>query len=320
MAYKGKSRGEMTEAERQAAQRAGKYQRSARALGKPLIIYPHEFEEAKAHATELHDRGMAYRAMAEQSGGRVIRHVIGDLVSGKRKSLHRDSYDAIMALRFEDSTGDRLGAPQDATGTVRRIQAIRALGFTEKFCADWLDRAPQNIRYNISVYPGTAKRVAEMYDKLQHCKPEDFGVPAREITRALTYARQGGFAPPLCWDDDTIDDPKAIAEWTGACGTPHGRTIHLREAIPMCQPCKTAWTNHCRGKMGHPPLAEGEFDREAYVRLLDSRGVALTELAKRTGLHPDSLSAYRNGRRSPSPGSTSRIAAALGVQTEEITK
>lgn len=313
-----KPRSEMTPAERRAARRRQKRQRALREQGKSLRIKPHEFDEVYAHAKDLHDRGMSFRQMSEQTGERVGRHVIGNLLR-MRKTLARESYEAIMSIRYEEP--DQMGSLQDATGIYRRIEALRAIGFSELFLAEWLGMKPANIRFQAghAVSLANARKIREMYDKLEHADPRDFGITGGKLTRILNCARKNGFAPPHCWDEDTIEDPKAIPEWTGRCGTLAGRNIHRREGIPTCAPCRKAWSDMQRERQG-VERTEGEFDREAFSKLFESRGLTFAELEKKSGFHHDSLKSWRNGRRCPHPNNISRLAAALGVQPEELIK
>lgn len=99
----------------------------------------------------------------------------------------------------------------DATGTVRRIEALVALGYTWEALDDYLSRqhGTMSRRHHQWVAKGArvnrpgAAEIAAMYDALSMKVPPDtYG-----SRRAKARARRAGWLPPLAWDDDRIDDP-----------------------------------------------------------------------------------------------------------------
>jgi hypothetical protein len=56
------------------------------------------------------------------------------------------------------------------------------------------------------VYRKTHEAVAAAYDALSMKLPPDTGI-SRQVR---AHAERRGWAPPLAWDDDTIDDPDAV--------------------------------------------------------------------------------------------------------------
>jgi len=83
----------------------------------------------------------------------------------------------------------------DATGTIRRIQALRAIGWPISTLPVHNERIPR-LTY---VRADTAERVKTFYDT--------HSMTPGPSQRARTCGRQ--YAPPLAWDEDTIDDPTA---------------------------------------------------------------------------------------------------------------
>lgn len=139
-----------------------------------------------------------------------------------------------------------------ATGSRRRLQALIAEGFSYRILISelgianpqWLHEfCKRDIRFTHIPF---AQRVDEVYAKLQLAKPEDFGLIDFQIRRAKRTAVRHNWGNVMCWDDDTIDDPNAIPEWTGLCGSTKGWDIHMRENIPVCTPCQSA-VNSFRG-------------------------------------------------------------------------
>lgn len=99
-----------------------------------------------------------------------------------------------------------------AVGTLRRIQALHALGWTGPQIAEAAGLPVNTLR---SVYyhqvrvvrAGTAQRVADAFDRLAMSRPE-----GKYANRARAMAERRGWPPPLAWDD--IDDPNEIPDMT----------------------------------------------------------------------------------------------------------
>jgi plasmid maintenance system antidote protein VapI len=103
---------------------------------------------------------------------------------------------------------DRLHGPAhtDSTGTARRLQALASIGWSATDLADRIgvtDRAVRLWRGSTyaTVTPRTAATIARLYEELQ-------GTPGPSTT-ARTWAERSGWAAPLAWDDDAIDDVTA---------------------------------------------------------------------------------------------------------------
>lgn len=289
-----------------------------RKMGKPRRIYPHEFLIASEKIKALHGRGMNIATLCERTG--IGRKTLGNIIfgTGKSTTLPRDGYVKLLALEYEPPGADVRGARLRPEPARRRLQALWLAGYSQSFLAEWIGTTVQVVSKIVReettvIHADFNQRIAEMYDKLIYADPAEFGLDPAKVKRTKTHASGRGFAPAICWDDDTIDDPDAFPEWTGACGTTHGRTIHKREGIPMCTPCKRALNPNPR-----PPMVN--LDRDALNHLLAARDGTLKDLAAEIGMNVDSLSGWRNGQRSPSPAALERLAGALGVHSQELIK
>lgn len=101
----------------------------------------------------------------------------------------------------------------DAVGTRRRLQALCALGWARQALADRLGVTARAVNYFLKaerVNASTALRVREVYDELW--------LTPGTSARARADAQRAGWASPLAWDDDEIDDPDASPR-LGAAGT-----------------------------------------------------------------------------------------------------
>jgi hypothetical protein len=117
----------------------------------------------------------------------------------------------------------------DSTGTARRLQALVALGYPQTYLWDRLtgDAKRQNCHHLLmqarpTVNARTARKVAELYDELSMTPG-----PSDRSRRKAVYR---GWAPPLAWDEDEIDNPEAHPD-TGIHAKPKfvERYTELRE-------------------------------------------------------------------------------------------
>lgn len=126
-------------------------------------------------------------------------------VAGCRQDCCRRAHGRRMnRYRARLAAGEHATVP--AIGTRRRLQALAALGWSQREIARRLDVTQAQVHLWATdtgptfVLATTAAPIAALYEQL--CMTP--GPAAR--TRA--YAAAAGWAPPLAWDDD-IDDPAA---------------------------------------------------------------------------------------------------------------
>ncbi|MEU9703058.1 hypothetical protein [Streptomyces sp. NPDC047981] len=170
----------------------------------------------RAHVRRIQEAGMPIRPLAVRLGlGRDgldylmygdDRHELGDRV-------RRETGEAVLA--FWPKISDFPDAARiDPTGTHRRVEALETLGFGRLFIGQRVgmpkasfSRALRADRITAQV----ARSVMRAYDELWDQRPEDHGVLAWVADRTRRAAAAAGSAGPLSWDDDTIDDPRAVA-------------------------------------------------------------------------------------------------------------
>lgn len=288
-----------------------------RRMGKPVTIKADEYPLAEAKIKLLHSRGMPIRDIADGTG--LGRATIGRVIFQSAVTrMHRDNYERLMALEYQEPT--ERGARKDPTPARRRVQALWLAGYPLQVQGALVGATVQQIsKLSLGrvayVHHDFDRRVALMYDKLVHADPQDFGVAPAQSKRARTHASGRGFAWAGCWDETTIDDPAAEPEWTGMCGTPFGRSIHLREDIPICPPCERA---------PRPSWAlsdEYEFDGAKLVRLMDAQGITKKMLGAELRVHHETVGAWRCGLRRPSVRNLEGIAEFFGIHdVSELTR
>lgn len=112
------------------------------------------------------------------------------------------------------------------TGTIRRIQAMHHLGWgcaaiaREAGCCK--ETLTELIRGRDLAGHRLRESIAAVYDRLWSTPCTD---SPRVTTRAKGRAARSKWAPPLAWDDDTIDDPKARPAGVRGSGRPHKHEV-----------------------------------------------------------------------------------------------
>lgn len=101
---------------------------------------------------------------------------------------------------------------KSSAGTRRRLQALSAMGWNykevgQKYGKDASVLSNLSVQKNKdSVYPDTAEKITAIYDEMAMIPPEDDWLH----NRTSRQARERGYLPPLCWEDEDIDNPYAL--------------------------------------------------------------------------------------------------------------
>ncbi|MGI5245070.1 hypothetical protein [Dactylosporangium sp. CA-139066] len=175
----------------------------------------HDAEPVRVHLRSLAAAGIGARRVAELSG--VNRSVLRTLLRGRKergtpppKTTRYDIAERILAVGLDHAPS----AHVEASGTVRRAQALCAIGWTVSAVGEAIGWTAQNFcnlvsrgsqPYAAMVLARTAAAVAALYER-ESMRP--VAGPAGDAARARAKSR--GWLPPLAWDDDTIDDPDAL--------------------------------------------------------------------------------------------------------------
>lgn len=113
----------------------------------------------------------------------------------------------LWRLRVEENGGELLSVP--ATGTLRRLQALAAIGWSTRAVAERAGVSPGSLRTFLyapskRVLPARAEAVATVYEEL--C------MTLGPSKTSIAAARKRGWAPPLAWDDIDHDEaPQGVA-------------------------------------------------------------------------------------------------------------
>ncbi|MGW4270804.1 hypothetical protein ACWEGQ_00200 [Streptomyces seoulensis] len=175
-------------------------------------------EPVREHLRKINATGMSYRAIGEKLG---LPHdsSLQPLLWGRGKwgpvqKVRRET--AALVLAFWPTLADfQDDALIDATGTRRRIQALAVRGWSRNSIARHIGMREDNFRDAVKqsrVTARLARRVAAAYDELWDKDPLDSGMSRNAVARVRGAAERSGWVGPLAWDDDTIDDLRAVPQ------------------------------------------------------------------------------------------------------------
>jgi hypothetical protein len=174
---------------------------------KPFV----DAEIVRAHLEYLHANDMPFATIARLAG-------IGPTTIGSLRGIGRaatvqvraEVAARILAVQPEIGLTGRCGYVE-GTATFRRLQALQALGFTQKFLSDRLGSHDKHLDLEQPrmVRAAFVEDVRRLYDELWDQDPARFGLRPSAITVARNRAAANGWPPPLAWDDDEIENPNA---------------------------------------------------------------------------------------------------------------
>lgn len=173
-------------------------------------------EPARAHVAKLMAAGVGLKRIVAVSG--TSQGVLWKLVYGKNggtpsRRVTRQTADRLLALDPADPALLADGATTSSVGTARRLQALACLGWSVGRLAteSGMDRQRLDAAlHGRPVVAGTVRAVAGLYERLWSTPaPATNQREKISVARTTNRAQAAGWAPPLAWDDDTIDNPSA---------------------------------------------------------------------------------------------------------------
>jgi len=174
-------------------------------------------EPARKHLEELQAAGVGRRRIGELTGldqANIWRLQHGQPKHGKQppKKIRQATAEAILAVSasLEVLAGTAL---VDATGSHRRLQALVAVGWSQRRLAVRLGISPANFGTMMRrprVLASKARAIRDLYEELWNTVPECRSTQERlAVTRAKNFAAARGWVPPMGWNDEDIDNPDA---------------------------------------------------------------------------------------------------------------
>lgn len=204
-------------------------------------------QPVRDHVKALSAAGIGRRRLIELSGvssGCLAKLLYGQPGAGLPPTarIRPEIASRILAVRpGARSLADH--AVIDATGSVRRLQALVANGWPQRRLAHRLGMEPANfgaVMRQDQITAAKARQIAALYMRLENADPRAQGVDNQAYSRAVNQGLRNRWARSPHWDENALDDPAAFPDWTGECGTTRGYTIHGRDKIPYCDPCRAA--------------------------------------------------------------------------------
>jgi len=162
----------------------------------------------REHMLMLMGNGFSDRSIAKAAT--VARSTLRKIIDGQNGRVLKATAEKILNVQPGiDALGD--DCQVDSTGTVRRLQALVAVGWPQSRIADQVGMGAGNFQTLLkspTVRVRTAKKVSDLYDSLWDKTPvATSSFESAAITRARNAAAARGWLPPMAWDDDAIDDP-----------------------------------------------------------------------------------------------------------------
>lgn len=253
--------------------------------------------EAWAAFDSLVDAGIGPRQISQTIGitestaaGMIVRRR-----AGEEPVLRHTTRKAIVAMAANPPVSPWV----HSCGPARRLQALTANGWAMSEIAriTGISETTLNalrIQLSSRTRRELAEQIREVYDRLWD---QPATGPVRSISRARNTAATYGWAKPLQWDDDSLDDPESRAwepkDYWVECGQCDGKGTQRTNPNRKCRACRGEGM-----KEPNKPTKTNAIDVEE-VRLLASAGSNWDDLSRRLGIERESLyrRLHRDGER-----------------------
>lgn len=236
-------------------------------------------EPARQHIRSLGEQGMGrhrIQVVAGLSEGQLWKLMYGTTkADGSRtpsKRIKREISERILQIQLDPADG----ALVPAVGATRRVQALVALGWSQRrICTALGFRFPTQLTDLVKgrltqITVGHDRRVRKAYDRLSMQLPPASNQRERiSVSRARNLAKARGWLPPLAWDDEALDDPSAVPTKTTV-----GDPDYLDNAAIE------------RRMAGDRAVELTKQEKAELVRRMTAAGVGSNEIERRTGLNP----------------------------------
>ncbi|WP_404351866.1 helix-turn-helix domain-containing protein [Phycicoccus jejuensis] len=265
--------------------------RRERAAGAPGRYVP--AEPSMERLARLRDAHVPLRALARGTG--LSATAIRSILDGEHTHVQRRTAARVANLSLARVYGEQARGHVPRIGAQRRIQALMALGWPHEAIAAAGAQNTSNV-LNSGGHLMTAARWREVRDVYERLSMTPGPSPE---TRG--WARSLGYAPPLAWDEDAIDDPTAEPQGTERGG---GQAGPLVDSVAVSRAVEG----------GHPQGIElSRPERLMATRRLAAAGASDSEIADRLGVSTRTVLRIRDAEQIPA----GRPHAASGDATVE---
>jgi len=233
-------------------------------------------DKAREHILKLRQLNWTNRKIAA-AAGMSYPNLVQGIITGRCTQVRERTANKILAVPIPDTVDD--GLPRNmvpTTGTSRRMKALAAIGYGWEAQARFLGISRNSAwrtgnEYYRCVSRSRAREVADMYDKLSMLPAPD----GEASVKARNTAARHGWAPPLAWDDDTIDDPRAQPN----LGAARGPALPDEAAVTLAVEGR-------RGDIGRPL---NRAEKHEAVRRLRKLGWSSVRIGRHLGMSTDSV-------------------------------
>jgi lambda repressor-like predicted transcriptional regulator len=190
------------------------WRRRQHGYGRPRLVDP---EQTQTHVRALQTRGMSLTSIDQAA--EFVRGTVSRILYLGERRIRRDTEARILAITPPSPSPGR-GDP--TVGARRRLQALACHGWP----LNWITAEAGVSRTSLvralnghSVRAVTAEAVSTTYERLWNAAPPQ-RTPRQQaaVTTARQLARDSGWAPPMAWDDEQLDDPNARPVGVAHCG------------------------------------------------------------------------------------------------------
>lgn len=247
--------------------------RRDRAAGKARYV---EAEPTRARLAELAAAKVPLRTVARACG--LSDTGIKAILAGTREHVQRSSAERVEQLSLHRIYAEQTTGQVPRAGAVRRVQALMAMGWSHRdLAAAGVPNTPNLFTDGHLVTVQRWREIRDVYDRLSMTPG-----PSPE-TRGRAKSRH--YAPPLAWDDTSIDDPTATprGEASKGVGAQVIDMVAVRRTID-------------RPDAG-PALNTGE--RQEVVRAMAATGASDREIGNRLGVVDRTVLRWRQRREIP---------------------
>lgn len=214
-------------------------------------------EPTSEQLRSLLDQGASHRAIARALG--ASQAGIANITTGRQRFVESWTATHVAALTLPDVIPyETTGFP--ATGTLRRIQALLAIGWTHTHLTRFTGVDTAGVLHE------SPRRVSARTHHAVTAAYEEHALTLGPSAVNRSRSCRNGWAPPLAWDEDTIDDPSASA-WVEAPTPGQGRGV--AHAAAQAEVDEVAVE---RAVAGDPPAVMTRGERVEAVRRLAKAG------------------------------------------------
>ena len=250
----------------------------------------------RARLARLLKAHVPVRALARATG--LSDTGVRAILDGSRAHVQRATAERVAGLSLQRVYSAQATGHVPRVGAVRRVQALLAMGWSHhELAAAGAGNTPRLLTCDGDlVRVQRWRQVRDVYDRL--CMTPGPSPQTRGWAKAL------GYAPPLAWDEASIDDPGARPQGDANTG-PGARVIDL-----------VAVRRTVDNPGVSPPLNRAE--RTMAVRALAAAGASDPQIADRLGVSDRTVLRWRQREQMPAGRPAPRTPPAGGVEWAEV--